>query len=273
MKGHGCIIKDEMACADFLRKVNYYRLTAYFLPFRNADHTYKTGTTFEQVMGVYEFDQRLRALVFAAVEEIEIYTRTKLAYYHAHKYGPHGYWDAKNFNSSHRHDRFIAQIESEIKHNKNAPFVKHHQLKYDGEFPIWAIIELFSLGMLSRFYADLPLEDRKQIASEFKTKAQYLTSWLRSLTVLRNTCAHYGRLYYTMFTSIPKVPPNLGTKQTGKLFDQILTLKLLSPSPISWDVAYLADLSALVEEYSEYINLAHIGFVNDWDNILRGARP
>ena len=273
LKRRSCIIEDEAACIDFLHKVNYYRLTAYFLPFRNADHTYRDGTTFERIKGIYEFDQWLRVLIFAVVEEIEVYTRTKLAYYHSHKYGPHGYWDAKNYNDLHKHERFIDQLEAELERNKNALWVKHHQRIYDGKFPIWAIVELFPLGMLSRFYADLPLDDRKQIAAEFNTKEAYLGSWLRALTLLRNICAHYGRLYYAMFTSIPKIPPHLKLKHTGMLFDQILTLKLLTPDPSTWNTVFLENISTLVEEYFGFIELAHVGFTDEWEDILRNATP
>ena len=38
--------------------------------------------------------------------------------------------------------------------------------KYDGKFPIWLIIEFFSMGMLSYFYEDLQSGDQKYIAKE-----------------------------------------------------------------------------------------------------------
>ena len=39
IKGKGFIIPDgrEQECIKFLQKVNYYRLSAYFLPFRKKD--------------------------------------------------------------------------------------------------------------------------------------------------------------------------------------------------------------------------------------------
>ena len=262
LRNRGCLIEDEAYCVMFLRNVNYYRLTAYFLPFRNDDHNYKEGTTFRQVKRIYDFDQKLRALIFAAIEEVEISIRTRLAYYHAHTYGAHGYWQAGNFNQSHKHELFISQIEQEIDRNKNALFVKHHQMKYGGKYPIWVIIELFSLGMLSRFYADMLLKDRKQIALQFNTKDQYLVSWLRSMTVLRNTCAHCERLYYSMFTNLPKIPPRLRLQQTRMLFDQILTIKLLSRYPDKWNTTHLANLSNLLKEYADSIEYKHIGFMD-----------
>ena len=40
----GCIIDNEQEALEFLKKVNYYRLTAYFLPFKTQDDRYISGT-------------------------------------------------------------------------------------------------------------------------------------------------------------------------------------------------------------------------------------
>ncbi|GHU94331.1 CAAX amino protease [Clostridia bacterium] len=271
MREHGCTIGDESACREFLRNVNYYRLTAYFLPFREQNHKYSAGTSFERIKGIYELDQKLRAAIFAAVEEIEICMRSRFAYYHAHKYGSLGYLNPVNFNDRHQHERFLKQTNDELSRNQNTLFVKHHQKKYEGKFPIWAIIELFSLGMLSHFYADMPLDDRKAIAADFRTKEPYLVSWLQVLTVLRNTCAHYGRLYFMNFSKIPKFPKHLQMPPTRSLFHQILTLKLLTPNPAAWNNTFLPQLAALTEEYASHISPEHIGFADNWKDILRTA--
>ena len=86
LKTRGCIIDDEERCKEILSQVNYYRLNAYFLPFRKGMN-YRDGTNFIQVHMMYEFDRKLRSLIFRAIEEIEIYVRSQVAYYHAHKYG------------------------------------------------------------------------------------------------------------------------------------------------------------------------------------------
>ena len=82
--------------------------------------------------------------------------------------------------------------------------VTHYERKYDGLYPLWVIVEFFSLGMLSYFYSDLLRDDKKMIARALGCKSdEKLESWLRCLTDLRNRCAHYSRLYYWNFTSIP----------------------------------------------------------------------
>jgi abortive infection bacteriophage resistance protein len=213
----------------------------------------------------------MRALIFSAIGEIELYARTVISYYHAHKYGADGYLDAANFAPQSDHVSLITLLQTEIRRNRNLPFVKHHIKHYEGVFPIWVAVELFSSGMLSHFYAYMPREDRKAVAVIFKTKETYLASWLRAITVLRNICAHYGRLYYSLFSNVPKLPKHLELQPTRKLFDQVLTLKLLSPTPKQWNASFLPKLSALIDEYGESISLEDIGFSPDWENVLRSA--
>ena len=83
LRSRGCIIKDETRAIDVLSKVNYYRLTAYFLPFKQLNETYIDGTDFDTVYQIYEFDRKIRLILFSAIEEIEVYLRSTLAYYHA----------------------------------------------------------------------------------------------------------------------------------------------------------------------------------------------
>jgi abortive infection bacteriophage resistance protein len=87
---------------------------------------------------------------------------------------------------------------------------------YGGQFPVWVITELFTFGMLSYFYGDLPTPDQKQIAKDvFGAIPKNLVSWLRCCTDLRNICAHYGRLYFRIFTAIPANLPGLNKMRNG----------------------------------------------------------
>ena len=86
------VIDDPDRCAAVLESINYYRFTAYFLPFKLKDGTYQSGTRFQRVYRIYEFDRKLRGVLFSALEEVEVYLRVKFAYFHAHKYGQRAIW-------------------------------------------------------------------------------------------------------------------------------------------------------------------------------------
>lgn len=228
---------------------------------------YLPGTDFNKI---YEFNRKIRNLLFAAIEEVEIYLRSQFAYFHAHKYGVTGYLIASNFNTKHQHNKFQKLIETEIQNNKKVLFVQHHITNYGGKFPIWVITELFTFGMLSYFYNDMPLTDQKHLAKElFQTIPKNLISWLRCCTDLRNICAHYGRLYYRIFTAIPANLPGLEKSTERRLYGAILALKALYSDIAKWNEEILGGIKKIMGLYSSVINLEHIGFPADWEAKLR----
>lgn len=263
------IVDDPAQCVSVLETVSYYRLTAYLLPFKQSNGRYKKGTKFHTVYRIYEFDRKLRGILFEALEEIETYLRSKFAYFHAHKYGAEGYMNPKNYSDRHKSEKFYENLSREIASNGRSAFVQHHQKHYEGHFPVWVVVELFTFGMLSRFYSDMTTADQKILAKEiYGTVPKNITSWLRCCTDLRNICAHYGRLYYRIF---PATPANLpaGPTQIHQLWGAVLALHAIYPSNEKWNIEILPRLSALFEEYQKDINLRHIGFPQDWEEKLK----
>jgi len=269
LEGRNVVIDDREHCIKLLESVNYYRFTAYFLPFKHIDGNYCEGLQFQRVYRIYEFDRMLRGILFSALEEVEVYLRAKIAYFHAHKYGAEGYMDAANFSDRHKADKFHENVRREIANNGRSAFVIHHNKHYDGHFPIWVIVELFTFGMLSRFYSDLKTPEQKQLARElYGTTPKNVVSWLRCCTDLRNICAHYGRLYFRKFPAIPAgVEADL--RQKERLWGAVLALKALYPSAEKWNNEVLPQLNALFEKHSDDIMLRHIGFPDDWGSKLR----
>ena len=270
IKLKGFTVDDEDFCKNFFMRVNYYRFSAYLLPFRKPDKTFLTGVKFAQAYKMYEFDNKMRNLIFSIVEEIELFLRTQLAYFNSHKYGPLGYKDKNNFGVKHNHERFQKLLNNVIDTNNSTLVVKHHKATYGGEFPLWVVIEFFSTGMLSYFYSDMLLADKKIIAKQlFNATPKQLDSWVRCVTDLRNRCAHYSRLYYWNFPAVPAIPHGFNYVASRKLFDQILVLKFLYNDIVRWNKRFVNDLKALIDEYSEWVDLVHIGFPIEWEKILK----
>jgi len=270
LRSRGCHVTDEQFCIKILSQINYYRLSAYFLPFRKSDENYLPDTDFKKIYQIYEFDRYLRSYLFAAIEEVEVYLRARFAYYHAHKYSEIGYLNAANYNNKHDHDKFQTLIKAEIEKNKKTLFVQHHLKNYEGKFPIWVITELFTFGMLSYFYSDLRTPDQKQLAREmYGTIPQNLISWLRCCTDLRNICAHYGRLYYRIFSAIPANLPELEITSKRRLYGVVLALRALYPDVDKWNNGIYILLRDLIQSNSDVINLEHIGFPIDWESKLK----
>jgi len=132
---------------------------------------------------------------------------------------------------------------------------------------------MLSFGAVSKFYANTLVEDQKAMAAEYyNTTPDYLTTWLRTAVHLRNTSAHYGRLYNKFL----KVTPKLHNRYKGKLHSKLLftglfVLRELAPSHKEW-MAFVISLEALIEEFSHVIDLSVMGFPEDWPMYLRDTK-
>jgi abortive infection bacteriophage resistance protein len=266
LQTRGCQIDDPAFARAVLSRVNYYRFSAYLLPFKDVSENYKPGTNFTTVYHTYEFDRKLRAILFAAIARIEILFRSQISYYHAGKYTPLGYLDIANFGTDKkRHDRFLNDVESEIDKNKTVLFVKHHIENYGKQFPLWVMSELFTFGMLSRFYADLKTPDQKQLARKLCTQSNViLKNWLRCCTILRNICAHHGRIYYRLFSIAPVGFKTFSRYDQRRLYVMLLVLKDLYPNKTEWKSEVCDALDVLISQYQKDIDLQYIGFPQNW---------
>ena len=267
LQQHGCNISDIDVAKNILSTISYYRFSAYLLPFKQSDGSYTAGTTFEKVFQLYEFDRELRALLFSAIECIEVALRARLSNFHGMKYGALGYLDCDNFNSRHDTDKFKNNLQREISSNRKIPFIKHHIDKYDGNFPIWVISELFTFGMLSYFYSDMLTQDKKAIARQYNTTYKVLESWLRCCTDARNICAHYGRLYYRVFSAAPS-GFELIESVRHRTWAVLLVIKALYPSRDRWLTEFMPRMNAIMQKYSNNIDLYHLAFPKNWSEEL-----
>ncbi|MEX2804750.1 Abi family protein [Streptococcus sp. H31] len=272
---HGCEdITSEEYARGILQRVNYYRLTAYFLPFRDVvSKTYDSSkVSLEKIYQIYSFDSELRLLLLECLEVVELYLRTQVAYHHANLYGALAYKEAQYFNKYHRHNSFLQDVEQELQRRKKDLIYQHHQYKYGGQFPIWVLVEFFTFGMTSKFFADAPTAVQQEIAKSLGLKTAQVRTYLEVAVVLRNFCAHYNRLYYTTFSKLPgQLPPFIAEdlKLKHRLMAQLYAVKMLYPDQQRWNENVLPKLEGLITKYREAIHLHHIGFTDNWQKVLR----
>ena len=74
----GLVVSDPNVLMRQLEAVGYYRLCAYWYPFKQADSSFVPGTSFDVVWNRYVFDRQLRLAVMDAIERVEIAIRTAL---------------------------------------------------------------------------------------------------------------------------------------------------------------------------------------------------
>ena len=170
LKDRGCIIEDEALAKKVLSTVNYYRFSSYFLPFKQDDETYKTGTTFNKVYQNYIFDRKLRNLISYLIEGVEVALKTLIAYHHSAKFGFLGYLDLKNYNDKFDEETFKENIDKYIRRNSKHPVIIHHNEKYDGKHPFWVMVEFYDFGDMSKLFSQLTTDLQKNYCQRFKSK-------------------------------------------------------------------------------------------------------
>jgi len=211
LQQRGMIIDDPAEAEFYLQHINYYRLGAYWLPFE-ADHatrSFRPGTRFADVLDLYVFDRELRLLVLDAIERVEVSARSQWAYQLAHRHGPHAHLDVTLAVVARHWQTNLDKLAGEVDRSDEA-FIKHLRTTYTETLPpVWAVCEVMSLGLLSRWYNNLrPMPTRRAIAATYGVDERVLESWLRHLSLVRNTCAHHSRLWNREFTITPLLPRN-----------------------------------------------------------------
>jgi abortive infection bacteriophage resistance protein len=183
---------DRDVMVSRLSVVNYYRLSGYWHTFKDINGCFAPGTFFEEVWNRYVFDRRLRLLVIDSIERIEVAVRARLAYEHAHAYGPFAYAEdsaALPKLTSARRATFLAHVKEEASRSRET-FVDHFFNKY-GNFhqnlPVWEATEIMAFGTLLTFFNGSPRHVKKAVASQFGMPHQVLGSWLLTLNAVGRT--------------------------------------------------------------------------------------
>lgn len=270
LKALGLTISDEQYAQDFLGKVSYFRfIKAYSLGLKPRNGNYYANTSFEQLVQLYEFNTSFRHLLFAQIEQVEVALRCRLANYFSVVYGVTGYLNSANFANEKFHAQFITEMQAEISRNRRAPFVSNFQANYEnGLLPLYALVEIFRFGTLSKFYKNMKNSDKKAIAGQYGIPYFYFESWIESIAYVRNICAHYGRLYNAKLTKTPKLYRTETSRDisNARIFGVLCCMKYLSRDYADWQ-DFVKHLSELIEHYPA-VNIQTMGFPDDWQILL-----
>ena len=272
VKDHGLEIGDARRARRILSTVNYYRLTTYGKHLRRQDNPemFVPGVSLDDLYALYEFDMGLRHLILPVLEFFEVQLRAKIAYQLAMTYGSTGYTDAANFRQDRQsrgsHRDIMNKFKTEVRRCDDPAFVRHHQTKYGGLFPVWAAVELFSFGMLAQLYDVMTERDQQAVSSEYGMSPQALASLIGSAVDVRNICAHYSRLYNQPIEELPEPNPAYPASETDRVFALLLALR-----PVAGGHRVYEDMIRGIERlHSEYpqADLALCGFPENWEELL-----
>lgn len=276
LESRGLSILDKELAIHFLKNVSYYRLAGYWWPLQEdkTEHTFKKGSQFETVIQLYNFDRELRLIVFNMIERIEIAIRTYLIYDFSNHYDPWWFEDVTLFKNHTYWKKHLQSIKKDISRSKEV-FIAEHKKKYHQDDrcpPAWKTLEVVSLGILSKLYANLRnnLPEKKGMAEKLGAgNHTYLSSWLQSISVVRNICAHHSRLWNRNLPTPPKLltkAPLPWIKAIGvdrHSFYPIASIMLYLLQTISPDNHFIQRIENLLAKYPT-IDTKAMGFPEAW---------
>lgn len=291
LRQRGLAIPDEGRARHYLGNISYYRLSAYTRPFYRpgqTDHVFLTGTSFDDILQLYMFDRELRLLLLDAIERLEVALRTQLANTLAEHHGPHCYLNAKLFDTRYDHGWLIDKLHRQADARGVEVFLAHYRSKYTAapaQPPIWMAVELLTFKEVSTLFAHLrQARDTQRIEAHFGWKFPLLKSWFRSLSDLRNICAHHARVWNREFGSRPemprKIPPQwpavpeaiaTGTQAHSaqtvnsrrRIYLQLVVIEALMQT-VCPESCWAQRLGALLDRYPQ-VSRPHMGFPPNWD--------
>lgn len=201
LQSRGLTIVNPTKAAHYLLNISYYRLRAYTFPFQDNEsenQLFTKNISFEEIINLYVFDRQLRLLIFNAIEKIEVSFRTQIIYQYALVHGSHWHLKPELYNNSVYFAEQIASLEKEIDRS-NETFIKHYKNKYTkpSSPPSWMSLEVSSMGLLSKLFKNLKNDAIKSsVANYYGLKdVNLFSNWMFCLSILRNTCAHHGRVW------------------------------------------------------------------------------
>ncbi|MBX3311738.1 MAG: Abi family protein [Microbacteriaceae bacterium] len=271
------IIEDYDSAITTLKRVNYYRLSGYWYPFRQIvsdvrQDAFYPETKFEDIVALYEFDERLRAITFNALMPVELAVRALLGY-ELGKIDPYVYLDPSKLGpiarDGDKYEAWRKRFDEELAQSRE-DFVTHHNRKYGGLLPVWVAVEILDWGSLAYLFSFSPENVKETIARTCGLSVPQLASWLKALNLVRNTCAHNGRLFNRVHTIMPKLPrvgrhSDLDSMSVdwSRTFGQLTLIQFLSDR---LGVGNKHLLPAVVKTFPKVrsVPISHLGAPSDW---------
>lgn len=302
---------DEFAAA-VLERYGYYRLSGYWHPYRqfqpapapalndegreNRLDTFRPGAKLAQVVSIYDFDQQLRTRLSALLSQLEI----SLRFFIGHRLGAIDLFahrkpevlgalrPAEADKAPEPTTTYTDWLDEYERHESRArdEFVLHFRGKYGPHLPIWVATEVMSFGVLSNLYTLMPQLDQEILAARFQVNTAdgkgdrgAFSNWLNALRVVRNICAHYGRVWNRVFDVIIDTPGDtrnddqhllhqLGTSTvSNRLYGVLSILRYLILS-IAPDDRSVLDVVEFITSQAQQIGfrLHQLGFPERWEN-------
>ena len=286
-------ITDVEEAKSILRHDGYYALiTGYKDLFKNpSTKNYRDGTTLQDILALYQFDEQLRELTLRHLLQIERHIRSTLSYAFCDQFGEQqsAYLNPANYDNTKKKSNAINRLITKylsplLTKQTSYPFLEHNK-KVHGNVPLWVMVNALSFGTLSKMYELSVSKIQYAVSRNFPAvNEKQLGQVLDVLTDYRNLCAHNERMFSHRCAKkdIPDFPlhKKLSIPVQGNYylcgkrdyFAVVLAFRYLLPN--SEFLRYKSQLSKLIEEavtsnqqISRDVLLNIMGFPANWKKV------
>jgi len=293
LKSRGMVFADEAAAATLLGNIGYYHLGFYWFNSRQEvnpqdkkdnsrrDQFYR-NTYFEKIIAFYEFDRQLKQYIWQAIEKLEISLKTRWADEFSRRHKDSLFYTKPTYHNPGREEKtFQASIAAIRKkfNDSQEPFILNFKAKAPKTAlpEAWIITEILSFGDFfyclrflkknhQQFFAHLYAADKSR---DF-LKAGDFIKILSQLRIVRNICAHHGRLWNNSFPHkalpTPDTSPLLkgawnSEKGSKKIYNLLCSIVYLLRS-IDSRQAWRQDFIEFIKQHENYTYA--MGFPTYW---------
>ena len=229
LQERGLTVTDAASAAEFLSRVNYYRLSGYFRYWQvdpmAGNNRFLDGSSFEVIQRLYKAEQDLVAVCDEVLHPIEVLLRTRFAYYYAQHVGAIGTFargDGFTQSPDPNDERVEEHALSNLDRSKET-FVSHYRdeiktgnaysIEAYARMPVWVAVEAFSFGSLSRLIeASSKSGVLHDMAASMNVSPTTLPSQVRSFVYLRNRNAHCAKLWNHAVLDRPGLLSNIARR-------------------------------------------------------------
>ena len=272
LSGRGVRCDSKDLGAAVLGKMSYQHLLPYVRLLEEGSHQ---EHSIRELHRLAVFDRKLQSVVLEYVGLFELQLRAQYADAMGRRFGAFAHTDPHNFKNRGHFDGFMKAYRTEVsKQLRCGNRSISRSIEAYGEAPIWEAVEIMPFGVLSKLYNNTrPKSVRHEVSDSFGVASSGLSSWLRSLTVVRNTCAHFSPLVGQRVPYSPARMDGVSCDNSTPFYAVLVLERLLSSADsiaelpdACYGIALAQDITDLFNAFSDMLPLS--GIPNDWYDII-----
>ncbi len=263
---------DSQPARFLLGRVSFQHISEYFPLLENE--SYNAIRYIKTINSLMTVDRKFQLILLEFIGMFELQLRSRYSRDMALKYGPFAHRKPKLFKDQNYYDDFLkryAQIQRAAR-QRTGSRAKRDIVRF-GDMPIWEAVEEMPLGMISKLYSNTKSRSvRESVANSFGVDPDILSNWMRTISVTRNRCAHFGKLLGEKLPIMPKCMPEIEADNEAPFYVALMLLRLLRTNTFFHDFTLAPSIAMamqLIHLFDSNRKTVHILLVqDDWESII-----